>query len=110
MAKIVTVRTLLAVAMAKGYKLHHIDVHNTFFHGDLTEEVCMKYLLVLKQFNQIRYVCFRNSSYGLRQAPRCWFSKLSNALKQCGFKYSYADYLFIYERRGIFLCVLIYWK
>ncbi|KAI5673435.1 hypothetical protein M9H77_13799 [Catharanthus roseus] len=87
-AKIVTVRTLLSVATARNWPIHQMDVHNAFLHGDLQEE---------------------KSLYGLRQAPRCWFSKLTTALRRYGFSQSYADYsLFTYSRGNIYLCVLIY--
>ncbi|KAL2903744.1 Retrovirus-related Pol polyprotein from transposon TNT 1-94, partial [Bienertia sinuspersici] len=106
-AKMVTVRAFLAVAAAKGWELHQMDVHNAFLHGDLTEEVYMK---PPPGFSSRGKVCrLLKSLYGLKQAPRCWFAKLSASLTQYGFRQSYSDYsLFTYRNGSVHLNVLVY--
>ena len=74
-----------------------MDVHNVFLHGDLEEEVYMKVPLGLYPTASNQVCCLQKSLYGLCQAHRQWFFKLSMALKQFGFCQSYADYsLFSY--------------
>ncbi|GKA69167.1 retrovirus-related pol polyprotein from transposon TNT 1-94 [Tanacetum coccineum] len=108
-AKMVTVRVFLAIAAAKQWELHQMDVHNAFLHGDLEEEVFMKLPPGLHKGQPGEACKLRKSLYGLRQAPRCWFSKLSSALKKYGFVQSYSDYsLFTLQQNGVQLNVLMY--
>lgn len=108
-AKMVTVRAFLAIAAAKNWELHQMDVHNAFLHGDLDTEVYMK---VPPGFgvSKPNMVCrLRKSLYGLRQAPRCWFAKLAASLKKYGFLQSYSDYsLFTLHKADVQINVLVY--
>ncbi|GAA0151182.1 transmembrane signal receptor [Lithospermum erythrorhizon] len=108
-AKMVTVRAFLAVAVVKSWELHKMDVHNAFLDGDLSEEV---YMRIPPGFQKGRpgLVCkLHKSLYGLKQAPRCWFSKLATALKSYSFVQSYSDYsLFTLCKDHIRIHVLVY--
>jgi hypothetical protein len=107
--KMVTIRTVLAVAAAKDWELHQMDVHNAFLHGELEEEVFMKPPPGFGIHIPSMVCKLKKSLYGLKQAPRCWFAKLSTALKQFGFAQSRSDYsLFVLRKQKVHVVVLVY--
>ncbi|XP_074290587.1 uncharacterized protein LOC141617305 [Silene latifolia] len=107
--KMVTIRAFLSVAAVKNWELHQMDVHNAFLHGDLDEEVYMRLPPGFSRGKEGKVCRLKKSLYGLRQAPRCWFAKLTASLKNFGFVQSYSDYsLFYFSRGTVRLFVLIY--
>ncbi|GKV43433.1 hypothetical protein SLEP1_g50721 [Rubroshorea leprosula] len=108
-AKLVTVRVLLALASIRRWKLHQLDVNNAFLQGDLQEEVYMKIPQGFTCRNSNIVCRLRKSLYGLKQASRNWFEKFTNCLKATGFVQSLADYsLFTFTHNHSFIAVLIY--
>ena len=107
--KMTTIRILLGVAAAKGWELYQMDVHNAFLHGDLEEEIYMQLPPGFKSTVPNQVCKLNKSLYGLRQAPRCWFSKLSTALTGFGFQQNKADYsLFTLVQGSSIIYVLVY--
>jgi hypothetical protein len=76
-----TIRLVLSLAVSHGWVLHQLDVQNVFLHGFLEEEVYMKQPLEFVNPNLLSYHCKLNKSlYDLKQAPRVWYSRLSDNL------------------------------
>lgn len=96
--KQVTIRTVLHLALFKGWELHQLDISNAFLHGSLTEPVYMVHPPGLVDKSCTSHVCLlRKSLYGLRQASHAWYHTLSSALLSFGFCQSKLmhPYLFI---------------
>lgn len=123
-AKLTTVRTLLAMAAIQDWIVIQMDVTNAFLHGDLQEIVYMKFPPGYKGMgSRISYshdagssssakglVCrLIKSLYGLKQAPRTWFSKLSLTLINNDYVQSKTDYsLFVKTTKETIVLVLVY--
>nr|GEW90532.1 ribonuclease H-like domain, reverse transcriptase, RNA-dependent DNA polymerase [Tanacetum cinerariifolium] len=86
-ARMETVRLLLAIAANNKWEVHLVDVKSAFLHGDLKEEVYVTQPegFIKRQDNGKVYRLIK-ALYGIRQAPRAWNIKLDNTLKSLNFK------------------------
>ena len=106
-ARITSVRSLLAIAAVKKWKMFQMDVKNAFLNGDLHEEV---YMQPPPGYSHPPHkVCkLQRALYGLKQAPHAWFAKFSSAMSRFGFTSSPHDSALFLHRtdQGIVLLLL----
>ncbi|KAG8488484.1 hypothetical protein CXB51_016201 [Gossypium anomalum] len=109
-AKITTVRVLIAIAASKNWCLWQIDVKNAFLHGELDLEIYMNQPIGFQSAAHPDYVCkLRKALYGLKQALRAWYGKISEFLTHDGFSVATADSsLFVKSKGGQIITVLVY--
>jgi hypothetical protein len=86
-ARMDTVKVILALAANRGWKVHHLHLKTAFLNGDLEEEI---YVAQPEGFAvKGREQCVLKLSkalYGLKQAPRAWNIKLDKSLRKLGFE------------------------
>ena len=109
-AEMKTVRGLLAVAAAKGWHSHQMDVKNVFLQGELEEQVYMVHPPGFHSEMNTSAVCrLKKSLYGLKKAMHAWNAKITQRLRWMGFATSKSDSsLFIRKGRLGPVSILLY--
>jgi hypothetical protein len=91
-ARLVSIRILLAYATYHGFKLYQMDMKSIFINGPIKEEV---YVEKPPDFEDSEYPShvykLSKALYGLKQAPRPWYECLTDFLITNGFKVGTAD-------------------
>lgn len=104
-AKLQTLRILLAVSSTRNYKIHQMDVVSAFLHGDINEEVFME-VPDGCNFDENSVLKLKKSIYGLRKSPKYWYEKLNNFIIQEKFIRSQHD-LCLYSKDNLKILVYV---
>ncbi|CAL8165494.1 unnamed protein product [Prunus armeniaca] len=91
-ARLDTIRILVALAAQKGWKLFQLDVKSAFLNGVLHEEVYVDQPpgFVVKNMEDGVYR-LKKALYGLKQAPRAWYEEINSYFEKTGFKRSLSE-------------------
>ncbi|KAI5346234.1 hypothetical protein L3X38_014113 [Prunus dulcis] len=91
-ARLDTIRTLIALAAQKEWNLFQLDVKSAFLNGILKEEVYVEqpqgYVQESKETKVFR---LNKALYGLKQAPRAWYDEIDAYFNTAGFKKSLSE-------------------
>jgi hypothetical protein len=87
-----TLYELIAVSVALGWELNHMDVINSFLSGKLRECIYMKQPPGFEVPGKEDMVCLHNRSlYGLKQSPCQWYEEFNTYLRSIGWSKSTLD-------------------
>lgn len=96
---------LIALATYHYWEFDQLDVVTAFLNGDLEEGIYMTPPQGLEGTENC--VCrIHQILYGLRQAPNCWYHRLSTWLASIGFKISQDDPCLFFKRDPVLPCFL----
>ena len=88
-ARLDTMRLLIALAAHEGWEIHHMDVKSAFLNGNLKEEVYVEQQAdFIRKGNDHKVFKLKKALYGLHQAPRAWNAKLDDTLLSLKFNRS----------------------
>jgi hypothetical protein len=98
-ARLDSIRLLLAVAAAFDLEIHQIDIKTAFLHGKLEEEIYMEQPEGYVEKGNGHKVCLLlRSLYGLKQSARQWYKHLRASMKTWGFSESIAGDVAIFTK------------
>ncbi|KAI5336309.1 hypothetical protein L3X38_015576 [Prunus dulcis] len=109
-ARLDTIRTLIALAAQKKWNLYQLNVKSAFLNGVLKEEVYVEQPQgFMKENKEIRVYKLNKALYGLKQAPRAWYDEIDSYFNKAGFKKSPSEatlYVKTSEGAGILIVSL----
>lgn len=105
-----TLRSVVALAGHRGWKIFHLDVKTAFLNGIIEEDIFVSPPPEFSSQLRSNQACkLKKALYGLKQAPRAWYSKVDSYLLGQGLLKSNADYnLYLHEADGKIALVILY--
>jgi len=106
---VTTIRLVIALASINHWFLHKLDVNKEFLHGDLHEDVYMQLPPGFSTSKPNQVCKLSKSLYGLKQASRQWYEKLTGLLISNGYHQATSDASFFTKKAfDSFTILLVY--
>jgi len=100
-ARLDTIRALIALAAQKGWNIYQLDVKSAFLNGMLEEEIYVEQPQgFINKGNEGKVLRLKKALYDLKQAPRAWYSKIDQYFIDQGFRRSKSETTLYIKSQG----------
>ncbi|KAG8493422.1 hypothetical protein CXB51_010995 [Gossypium anomalum] len=100
-ARLDTIRLLVALAAQLQWNIHQLDVKSAFLNGFLEEKIYVDQPQVFEVASKEHIVYrLKKALYGLKQAPRAWYSRIDGYLISLGFEMSISKPTLYVKKEG----------
>ncbi|GKB60718.1 retrovirus-related pol polyprotein from transposon TNT 1-94 [Tanacetum coccineum] len=106
-ARLESIRILLAYACALDFKLFQMDVKSAFLNGFINEKAYMAQPMGFINFEKPDHVYkLKKALYGLKQAPKAWYDKLKDFLIKHEYKMGMVDNTYFTKKKSSNLIIV----
>lgn len=101
-ARMDTLRMIIAVAAQRSWSIYQLDVKSAYLHGELNEDVFVEQPRGYEhKGGEHKVYKLHKALYGLKQAPRAWFSRIEAHFTHEGFQKCISEHtLFVKQNSG----------
>ena len=109
-ARLDTIRLLLAIAAQMNWRGYQLDVKSEFLNGILQEDIYVEQPEGFeKKGEEAKVFLLKKALHGLKQAPKAWYNKIDEHLLSLGFKKNLSEAtLYIKRQNNDVLIVSLY--
>jgi hypothetical protein len=87
LARYISIQTIISLAVAMGWRLHHMDEKTSFLNEKIEKEVYVEKPVGFVIHEKESHACrSKKAMYGLIQAPRAWYTRIDGY----GLRYVYS--------------------
>ncbi|KAK4386396.1 Retrovirus-related Pol polyprotein from transposon RE2 [Sesamum angolense] len=91
-ARLDTIRALIAMAANKKWKIYQMDVKSAFLNGYIDEEIYVEQPQgFIAKGSEEKVLRLKKALYGLKQAPRAWYSRIDKYFMDREFRRSLSE-------------------
>ncbi|KAK4406351.1 Retrovirus-related Pol polyprotein from transposon TNT 1-94 [Sesamum angolense] len=100
-ARLDTIRALIAIVVNKKWKIYQMDVKSAFLNGYIDEEIYVEQPQgFIAKGSEEKVLRLKKALYGLKQAPRAWYSRIDKYFMDRGFRRSLSEPTLYIKNQG----------